>query len=138
MKFFLLKIIQVGIILGGNCPGANCPGANCPGWKLSGGNCPGANCPGANCPVTLYRSPATEKTFLAEICWWRRLWYPLTLRVSSVIRSEGPFAYVTEHTFGFGLKIIHMSPVTQKKVSGRNLLVETPVVPISTKGLFTL
>ena len=52
-----MRIVQVRIVLGANCPGAIWPGANSPGANRPGANCPGGNrpgaiCPRANCPST--------------------------------------------------------------------------------------
>ena len=61
MKFFLLKIVQVGFVLGANCPGGNCPGWELSGWELSRvgvvrvGVVRVGIVLGANCPVRIVR-----------------------------------------------------------------------------------
>ena len=58
MGIFRVGIVQVGVILGRNCPGGSYPGWEFSlvgifsGWELSGGNHPGGNFPGGSFPST--------------------------------------------------------------------------------------
>ena len=41
-----MRVVRVGVFLGGNFPGRSCPGGNFPGESFLGGNCPGETYPG--------------------------------------------------------------------------------------------